>query len=141
MAEWKGDNFGGVDGGNIPERHLIKSGAHKDFSYKNLLAGCSALGMDCSAFVFAHLELGPANLIVEKKARLGTIGVIDFEVAGYVPREWIRTKFRISSVLNLSSSSTTDPYLWRKQVQECLGKVGFPDVTISWCSWWEYVSP
>lgn len=141
MAQWKGESFGGVDGGDIPERHLIKSGANENFSSKNLLAGCSELGMDCSKFVFAHLELGPANLIVEKEPRFGSIGVIDFEVAGHVPREWIRTKFRVSSALDLSASRTTDPHSWRKRVQECLGQVGFPDVTNSWCSWWGYISP
>lgn len=140
MARWEGESFGGVDGGGIPERHLIKNRANEDFSSKNLLTGCLELGMDCSKFVFAHLELGPANLIVEEEPKEGTIGVIDFEVAGYVPREWIRTKFRVSSALDLSASRTTDPHSWRKKVQECLGQVGFPDVTNSWCSWWGYVS-
>ncbi len=139
MENWEGKCFGGVDGGNIPEWYLIKGRANKDLSSKNLLAVCSELGMDCSKFVFAHLDLGPTNLIVEKEPRLGSIAVIDFEIAGYVPREWIRTKFGVSSGLDLSA--TTDPHSWRKTVQECLGQVGFPDVGKNWCSWWGYVSP
>jgi hypothetical protein len=48
--------------------------------------------MDCSTFVFAYLELGPLNLIIEKVPKLGNIWVIDFEVPGYVLREWARIK-------------------------------------------------
>ncbi|KAI1465096.1 uncharacterized protein F4812DRAFT_131461 [Daldinia caldariorum] len=51
------------------------------------------LGMDCSTFVFSHNDLSPTNIIVDQK---GVIGIIDWELAEYVPREWIRTKFGVS---------------------------------------------
>ncbi|KKK22180.1 hypothetical protein ARAM_007478, partial [Aspergillus rambellii] len=48
-------------------------------------------GMDCSDLVFYHADLGPGNIIVEDVPRTGSLGLIDWEIAGYFPRGWIRT--------------------------------------------------
>jgi predicted unusual protein kinase regulating ubiquinone biosynthesis (AarF/ABC1/UbiB family) len=71
-----------------------------------LSAGCEAIGIDCSSFVFYHADLRPTNMIVEDQPNSGKIGIIDFEISGYFPRDWIRTKFRLSSGMNLSASAS-----------------------------------
>jgi hypothetical protein len=113
MAEWEGHSFGGVDGQNIPKRYLLMPCGLEDFNSTNLLAACEAMGMDCLRFVFYHADLGPTNIIVEEKPSAGKVGIIDFEIAGYFPRSWIRTRFRISSGMDLSRSATDDPYWWK----------------------------
>jgi hypothetical protein len=129
MAQWEGPMFGGVDDQYIPEYFL--AGANDDFSL--LHAGCKAIGMDCSSFVFYHADLGPTNIIVEDEPRSGKIGIIDFEISGYFPRGWIRTKFRLSSGMDLSASD--HPTLWRAEIQKALGAKGFEDFTQAWMKW------
>ncbi|KFY89015.1 hypothetical protein V500_05991 [Pseudogymnoascus sp. VKM F-4518 (FW-2643)] len=135
MAVWKGAKFGGVDGKNIPERYLVKSSAPEDFSSANLQAECEAMGMDCSNFVFGHADLGPTNIIVEDEPDSGQVGIIEFEIAGYFPRSWIRTKFRISSGMDLSPLAADNPHWWRAEVQRALGANGFDDAVEAWEEW------
>jgi hypothetical protein len=146
MAEWKGHVFGGVDGQNISEYYLLNRSASKDykrpapedFSSANLQASCELLGMDCLNLVFSHNDLGPTNIIVEDEPKSGKIGILDFEVAGYFPRSWIRTKFRISFGMYLSPDISDDPFWWAKEVPEALGDSGFDDVAEAWWKWRGY---
>ena len=98
MAEWKGHVIGGVDGQNLPQVDLLPTlspqGA-QDFSSTNLQARCELLGMDCSDLVFSHNSLALESIIVEDEPS-EKIGLIDFEIAGYFPRTWIRTKCIVS---------------------------------------------
>ena len=134
MAQWKGTAFGGVDGHNLPEYYLIKHSAPQDFDSTKLNAACEAIGMDCHDIVFYHADLGPQNIIIEAEPSTGRVGVIDFENAGYFPRGWIRTKFRICSGMDLSSRD--DPYQWRLEVERALGAQGFEDAVQAWQKWW-----
>jgi hypothetical protein len=131
------DKLCGADGKNALEPYLIKYGAEKDYSPDNLRQGCILIGMDCSKFVFYHADLGPGNIIVEDIPKTGTVGIIDWELAGYFPRGWIRTKFRISSGLNLPDTATDKPTAWRSGVQELLGEDGFEHYAPEWLSWWD----
>lgn len=138
MAEWKSLDFGGVDGGGIPEAYLLKpSSADEDFSSANLRAACEAMGMDCSEFVFVHADLGPGNIIVEEdEPRSGKVDIIGFEIAGFFPRSWIRTKLRISGRMDLSHlAGACDPHWWRAEVQKALRDISFDDATEGWEEW------
>lgn len=130
-------SLGGVDGGNIPERYLIQHGAVEDFCPPNLQRGCESIGMDCSKYVFYYADLGPGNIIVECVPHSGKVSIVDWETARFYPREWIRTKFRVSSGLNLPASATDTPRWWRSEVQKLLEKRGFRDLSEEWFSWWE----
>ncbi|KFY01087.1 hypothetical protein O988_02921 [Pseudogymnoascus sp. VKM F-3808] len=135
MAQWKSSQFGGVDGQDIPERYLLPPSAPEDFSSANLQAACEVMGMDCSQFVFSHADLGPTNIIVEHEPKSGKVGIIDFEIAGFFPRSWIRTKFRISGGMDLSPSASDDPHWWRAEVQRALGADGFDNAVEAWEEW------
>lgn len=124
LESWKGDRIGGVDGKGIPEQYLVKCGADYNYDAENLLKACESMCMDCFDFVFYHADLGPGNIIVEDIPETGSVGIIDWEIAGYFPRGWIRTKFLISSGLDLPSS-VEDEHWWRWEVQEALGRRGF----------------
>lgn len=118
----------GVDGNALSERYLC--GRVVDCSPLNLRKSCLELGMDCSTLVFYHCDLGPSNILVDKAN--GSIGIIDWETAGFVPVEWIRTKFRVSSGMNLSSGDELD---WRRRVMLRLGQMGFTDVVARFVTW------
>ncbi|KAF2240342.1 hypothetical protein BU26DRAFT_526084 [Trematosphaeria pertusa] len=137
MAEWKGHRVGGVDNQNTPEYFLVTPRGSDNFN--SVQAGCEAIGMDCSKPVFYHADLGPGNIIVEDEPTTGDIGIIDFEIAGYLPRGWIRTKFRLSPGMNLSASE--HPTWWRAEVQKALGAHGFEDHADAWMRWRGYSAP
>ncbi|KAJ5142499.1 uncharacterized protein N7515_001286 [Penicillium bovifimosum] len=130
------DMLCGVDGKNVFEPFLVKRGAKEDFSPKNLQQGCELMGMDCSKFVFYHADLAPGNIMVEDVPETGAVGIIDWEVAGFFPRGWIRTKFRVSGGLDLPDSVTDTPVEWRSGVQKLLETRGFEDYSSQYVSWW-----
>ncbi|KAF9768340.1 hypothetical protein IL306_014374 [Fusarium sp. DS 682] len=123
-----GSNISGVDGGALSERYLC--GRKVDCSPQNLRKTCLGLGMDCSTLVFYHCDLGPSNILVDPAN--GSIGIIDWETAGFVPIEWIRTKFRTSSGMNLSTGDELD---WRRRVMLRMGELGFTDVVKQFMAW------
>ncbi|PGH00864.1 hypothetical protein AJ80_09116 [Polytolypa hystricis UAMH7299] len=135
LADWKGHMLSGVDGKNMPEDYLIRTGTVDDFSPANLQKGCEAMGMGCSSFVFYHANLGPGNIIVENEPMLGTVAIIDWELAGYFPRGWVRTKFRLSGGLDFEPWITDNPTWWRSEVQKLLEINGFEDYSQAWLSW------
>jgi hypothetical protein len=83
--------------------------------------------------------LGPSNIVVNPDGC--SIGLIDWELAGFVPRHWIRTKFHVCSRLDLSfdekgillGEDLQDVRVeWRKRVGRQLGRDGFPEVIDQW---------
>lgn len=94
--------------------------------------------MDCSVFILSHNDLGPTNIILGGDR----IVVIDWERAGYVPLEWVRTKFAICGALNVERVNRPDVVRdgeppvriehndeYRVRVEQRLGEMGFPEVT------------
>ncbi|KAJ8109196.1 hypothetical protein OPT61_g7639 [Boeremia exigua] len=75
------------------------------------------------------------NIIVEDEPTTGEIRIIDFKIAGYLPRGWIRTKFRLSTGMNLSASASNHPTWWRAEVQKALGAHRFEDYTDALMQW------
>jgi hypothetical protein len=137
MDQWKSGVFGGVDGQYIPEDYLLPRSRH---DYGALEASCRDIGMECSDLVFYHADLGPGNIIIEDspseyRPSEGSIGIIDFEIAGYLPRGWVRTKFRLSSGINLSAGD--EPTRWRSEVQKMLGQEDFEDYSAQHMAWRE----
>lgn len=134
LSTQKASYIGGVDGNHLPERLLtIKNDEADDkFSHDKLLQTCADLEMDCSEFLLYHCDLGPGNILVDIES--GVMSVIDFECVGYVPIEWIRTKFRISSGLDWTLYDYEDEakFAWRVGMQKSLGLSGFTDSAERW---------
>ncbi|KAK5741653.1 hypothetical protein LTR17_003859 [Elasticomyces elasticus] len=113
IATWQGERVSGVD--------------------ESLMKVCKAVDMDCSRLVFYHCDLGPGNIIVTLTE--GVVGIIDWETAGFVPKEWIRTKFCVSSGLNLAGDDQDCAVDWRVRVQRQLGEEGYREVADDWMQW------
>jgi len=136
MAEWKGDQIGGVDKQFVPKFFLVTPSGSDNFD--SVPAGCKAIGMNCADIVFYHADLGPNNIIVEDEPRHGKFGIIDFEISGYFPRGWVRTKFRLSSGMDFSASASDCPTWWRSEIQKALEIRGFEDYSQAWMKWRGY---
>ena len=132
LAAWTGDKISGVDGHQLSDLFLTKRGS-EDCSNENLLRNCQEQGMDCSSLVFYHCDLGPGNIITSPG---GSVGIIDWETAGFVPKEWVRTKFRISSGMDIPAEDEKARTDWRRRVAQRLEILGFQDVAAGWASWW-----
>ncbi|KAF4470695.1 kinase-like domain [Fusarium albosuccineum] len=127
--------IGGVDGAQLADGWLDP--VTFDFRPDTLLGNCAQLGMSSTLFHFSHNDLAPGNIIIDpNKKRL--VGIIDWEMAGYVPREWISTKFGVSwgldlEMMNVSGLSEAD---WRHRVHQALKEEGFSDVSDGWKKWY-----
>ena len=131
MAEWKGTKIGGFDGRPVPEWYLHKPGhGQRELDSAALEQTCASVGMDCSDLVFQHCDFGPTNLIVEKEPRLGSVGVIDWEAAGYFPRDWVRTNCHVKSGMDLTCWEPS--YRWRAELGRVLGSHGFKELAQVW---------
>lgn len=76
--------------------------------------------MDISKLVFYHYDLGPTDLLVNPST--GSLGIIDWELAGYVPIEWVKTKFdsqqEWTSIMGMRTLRRTGaaelPSIWKR---------------------------
>jgi len=132
LAEWKGDCIAGVDGGQLWDYGMNKLGVEV-FDHEHFRRNCEELGMDCSNLCFYHCDLGAVNIIIDPVT--GSLGIIDWETAGYVPKEYIRTKFRFHFGMNLPSDTHDGKVDYRKRVAIKLSEMGFPDVIERWVPW------
>ncbi|KAK3291156.1 kinase-like domain-containing protein [Chaetomium fimeti] len=128
MSAWEGEAISGVDGGQLTELYLRKG---KTLDPDIIRDNCVGIGMDVSSLVFYHCDLGPGNILVGPDEDRG-IGIIDWEVAGYVPREWIRTKFHLSSGMDFPTVEDAQKSDWRRLVSRKLAAMGFKEVIDGW---------
>ncbi|EPE32084.1 Protein kinase-like (PK-like) [Glarea lozoyensis ATCC 20868] len=137
MAKFEAGYIGGIDGNSLAETFLTKPGEPYEYSRNTLLKNCMALRMDCTgSFKFYHCDLGPMNIIVDVKNR--GISVIDWERAGFVPIEWIKTKFLEGTgamYFDCVMATNGDRMAWGKLVGEKLGQAGFKDVAEMYREW------
>lgn len=101
---------------------------HRSTTAQTLKEHCEALGMDCSTFSLSHNDLGPTNIIVSGDF----IAVIDFELAGYSPLAWVRTKFAVCGALQVErvgGAGVEHCGEYQVRVERKLGGMGFPHVT------------
>lgn len=88
---------------------------------------CEELGMDSSVFVLTHNDLGPTNIMVKGER----IMVLDWELAGYVPLEWVRTKFGVCGAYCVERGRGAElerDFEYTCRVERKLGEMGFPEV-------------
>jgi hypothetical protein len=145
LSEQKAEKISGIDGRHLPEHFLAdeEDNGEDRFSPDKLLRNCEKLGMDCSAFLLYHCDMGPGNILVvfsdskdpEDPERI-SMSVIDFECVGFVPKDWIRTKFRISGGMDFDFDHGAEGRTeWRSSMQKHLEAKGFSEVAYEWMEW------
>jgi len=82
------------------------------------------LGMVCSTLVIYHCDLNPGNIIWDATTK--SVGIIDRETAGFVPKEWIRTVVRKSRSMVLEhDDAEVDWWEWARRFDRSLEVEGF----------------
>lgn len=132
MAAWRQNTLiCGLDGKQLSENGFDTQADDDDpnFSPEFLHERCAELGMTCSSpFVFYHCDLNPGNIIWNGVG--GRLGVIDWERAGFVPREWIRTKFIVAPGMSLDRLDLPEEnFQWAQRMFDRLGEEGFAEVS------------
>jgi len=101
----------GIDGGELSETWMVPC-SNGQYSHEALLRVCKEIGMDDTddAFVLHHCDLGPTNVLVDL--------IIDWEVVGFIPKTWIRTKFCVCGVIDFdfAAGSVERSKDWRQPV-------------------------
>jgi len=138
LSAWRSEAITGIDGAEFPDTWLDLLHSPHNFNPQALQKPCSELGMDCSTFYFWHSDLGPYNIVVNSGEK-GTMGIIDWEMAAFVPRAWIRTKVGVSWAMDFAWPEVhgDDPSLreWRERVEQKFGEEGYPEVKAAWNKW------
>jgi hypothetical protein len=125
----------GVDGGELSEPWMNPFSPTGQYSHESLLAHCKEIGMDDTSdpFVLYHCDMGPTNVVVDISEGC-KVGIIDWEVTGFVPKSWIRTKFCVCGAMNFDFAvgDVERSKDWRQRVQLQLAEEGFSEVAAAW---------
>ena len=96
-------------------------------------------GVEENKFVFYHCDLGPTNIKVEvQMGEPKVTGLLDWEAAGFLPRGWIATKFRVSGGLDFDwdGEGEEDECVWREGLSQFLvEKKGYKEFANRWVKW------
>lgn len=74
-------------------------------------------------FHFYHADLGPGNIMVSEEGNV--MGILDWESAGFYPRNWIALKPKLSPGFNLDSTKGPKRRAWCDLLRSMLEKEGF----------------
>ncbi|CAG8976234.1 hypothetical protein HYALB_00012001 [Hymenoscyphus albidus] len=135
LAQRENNKICGVDGGDLSENWMKPPQAPDGYSHEMLLAYCKEVEMNCDSFVLHHCDMGPTNVIIDLTEGC-KVGLVDWEVTGFVPKEWIRTKFCVCWAMNFDfpSDDVKKSMDWRQRVQLDLERQGFLEVAEAWNS-------
>ncbi|UPL01380.1 hypothetical protein LCI18_012314 [Fusarium solani-melongenae] len=122
LSTWRGENICGVDGRDLLDLYLCKgSRLDKYSSPQELRDNSKEIGMDCSDIVFAHNNMRPHSFSVDDN---GLVGISGWESAGYVPRDWVRTKTCANALLPgrscLEEWSREQKVEWHEKINRAL---------------------
>ncbi|OHF04579.1 hypothetical protein CORC01_00050 [Colletotrichum orchidophilum] len=135
VATISSDKLGiGIDGTIAPNGRFGKYLTRKDLP--NILANCKALKLDVEPpFHLFHEDLGPTNVLIDTQNE--SIGIIDWQAAEYVPREWIGMNFAraMAMVQDPPIPSTYQSNDYAQRVWKALQRHGFSDDGSVWLSW------
>jgi len=130
----KNNKICGVDGDGLSETWMKPPRTSDGYSHETLFMYCKELRMKCDVFVLHHCDMGPTNIIVDLTKGC-KVGLVDWEVTGFVPKEWIRTKFCVCWAMDFNiSDDDVKSKDWRQRVQLQLAQEDFPEVAEAWKS-------
>lgn len=132
LSNWRESSISsGVDGAKLP---LVNSDLFKHDkggrSGKRITRTCKKLGVDCETLVFAHNYMWPLGIVVDSH---GLVGFTDWEFAGFVPQEWIRTHFYVEHLVSGTREWPDDKRQeWVWGLDQELVELGFGECVAQW---------
>lgn len=124
----------GIDGSAPESGRFRQSLTRRD--KPDMLANCRTLNLDVEApFCLFQEDMGPTNVIIDPHSR--TVGIVDWQAADYVPREWIGISFAraLSMLHDPPVPEGYQPKDYARRVWEALQRRGFGDDGSAWLSW------
>jgi hypothetical protein len=129
LARWHDNTIGSVDGRPLHDLLILADPEHSKLSCGAFRDRYVCLGMDCSTLVFYHCDLNPRNIIWDAAAK--SVGIIDWEAAGFVSKEWIRTVVgKPGSMMLEHDDAEVDQLEWARRFDESLEVEGFAFVNM-----------
>lgn len=93
-------------------------------------------GAEQNIFVFYHNDLGPTNIKIMVNGDTAKVtGLLDWELAGYLPRGWISTKFYVAGGLRFDWDGENDEREWPVRLGRLLEKLGYPGFFNEYFQW------
>ena len=137
LATWKGKTISGVDGnylGDVLLSPLVPGSYPCEYNLdcEATLQSARRKGLDCSSLVFYHCDLSSANIIIDVKTKSFT--VIDWEMAGFVPRDYVATRFCLAPAL--ATTGGQKDRLWPNAITSKLAESGFKEVSEEFLYLW-----
>ncbi|KAI0110315.1 hypothetical protein GGR51DRAFT_86218 [Nemania sp. FL0031] len=133
VATLTSNNLGtGIDG-TISNR-FGKLLTRKDMP--NILANCDAVNISIQPpFCFFHDDIGPTNVVIDRQK--GTVRIIDWQGALFVPREWIGINFArgLAMVQDPPIPENYQSNDYAQRVWRALQRRGFSNDGSVWLEW------
>lgn len=124
----------GIDGTETQNECFGELLTRKDMP--DMLANCKMLSLDVeSPFCFFQGDLGPTNVLIDTQKEM--IGIIDWQSAEYVPREWIGMNFARAMAM-VHNPPVPDNYQsddYAERVWKVLQRHGFSNDGRAWLDW------
>ncbi|KAI1145342.1 hypothetical protein F4825DRAFT_474240 [Nemania diffusa] len=124
----------GINGTAAKNERFGEALTRKDMP--DILANCDAVNLPAQPpFCFFHGDLGPTNVLIDRRKE--TIGIIDWQAAEFVPREWIGVNFARALAM-VQDSPIPENYLsndYAQRVWRALQRRGFGNDGSVWLSW------
>ncbi|KAI0112063.1 hypothetical protein GGR51DRAFT_507870 [Nemania sp. FL0031] len=124
----------GIDGTTTKNNRFNECLTRKD--KPDILANCNTVGLSAQPpFSFCHGDLGPTNVIIDRQKE--TIGIIDWQAAQFVPREWIGVEFARTMAM-IQDPPIPENYKnndYAQRVWKALQQRGFSNDGSVWLDW------
>lgn len=143
--------FCGVDGQNLSECFLTRERwSNKTPTPDEMEETCRKMGIECTDFVFGHLAIVPHHSyfrldeldggddspdVKEEGGRTNiSITILDWEIVGYVPRNWVTTKLVILPELfdDEYLAEDNDPHWFKRSLVRSLKEKGYENQAEKW---------
>lgn len=124
----------GIDGIIAQNSRFTESLRRKNLP--DILGNCEMVNLDTKPpFCFFHGDLGPTNVLIDTHNE--TIGIIDWQAAEYVPRQWIGINFAcaLAMVQDAPIPDTYESNDYAQRVWRALQQHGFSDDGSVWLGW------
>ncbi|KAF4456293.1 hypothetical protein F53441_1538 [Fusarium austroafricanum] len=129
LSFWRGDRISGIDGNPLADWNLSTEfpPTYSSCDPETLRKNCEDIGFDCSDIVFAHNCMMPLSFTIDGMG--GTLGISHWEIAGFLPKDWVRTKTKGNSSLDSIKFTRTWPGKmvkeWADEIENALKEKGF----------------
>lgn len=134
LAKLSSDRLSNAEEGLVWEPYLCLGSAEAHDLYPEKSKEWEAIwGAEQNEFVLYHADLGPGNIKVEiQMTEAKVVGILYWEIAGYLPKAWVATKAAIGSGLDFDWDGAPGEQTWRAGLLQALVNMGYKKFGLKW---------